>query len=119
MPFKDPAKSREYHRLYMQKWYKRNAKVQVQRNRARRQKIWEWFAEFKASLACVRCGESHPACLEFHHDDPSKKETTINAALWQQHWGKARILAEAAKCTVLCSNCHRKHHWTDNSGGRI
>jgi hypothetical protein len=39
MPFKDPEKRREYQRRYMKEWYKNNAAVQVERNRARRKKI--------------------------------------------------------------------------------
>lgn len=119
MPIKDPEKRREYHRQYMRAWYKNNSRAQVERNLKRRKTLQAWFAELKATLKCARCGEDHPACLEFHHDDPSAKETTINTALWRQHWGKERLLAEAAKCTVLCANCHRKHHWGENSGGRI
>lgn len=119
MPFKDLEKRREYQRDYMRAWYKNNSKTQIQRNQKRRQTIRTWFAELKASLRCARCAENHPACLEFHHDDPSRKEITINSAIWQKDWGKERILAEAAKCTVLCANCHRKHHWDQSSGGRI
>jgi hypothetical protein len=116
MPFKDPEKRREYQRRYMRAWYQRNAKTQIERNQQRRRALRTWFAEFKATLKCSRCGENHPACLEFHHDDPSQKEVTINSALWQMDWGKDRILAEAAKCTVLCANCHRKLHWDEIPG---
>ncbi len=111
MPLKDPNKRREYHRNYMRSWYQQNAKTQIERNQKRRKALRDWFAELKSTLQCAKCHENHPACLEFHHDDPSKKETTINSAIWQRDWGKDRILAEAAKCTVLCANCHRKLHW--------
>jgi hypothetical protein len=41
-------------------------------NRDRRQReIAAWFAELKTTLACRRCGESHPACLQFHQDERS------------------------------------------------
>ena len=116
MPIKDPEKRREYQRNYMRNWYRNHAQTQIQRNRKRRQALREWFSELKTSLKCKRCGETHPACLEFHHDDPSTKETTINSAIWQLDWGKERILAEAAKCIVLCSNCHRKLHWDEIPG---
>lgn len=117
MPFKDPDKRREYQRDYMKAWYKKNARKQVERNLQRRKAIQVWFAELKASLRCSQCDENHPACLEFHHHDPAVKETTINAALWQLHWGKKRILLEASKCTVLCANCHRKIHWAEKLPG--
>jgi transcription elongation factor Elf1 len=117
MPHKDPEKRREYRRNYMRSWYQKNSTLQVQRNRKRRQAIREWFSEFKASLKCSRCNENHPACLEFHHADPSQKETTINSAIWQLDWGKERILAEAAKCIILCANCHRKLHWDEEFRG--
>ncbi|MBY0526725.1 MAG: hypothetical protein K2R98_25260 [Gemmataceae bacterium] len=114
MPYKDPEKRRAYQRRYMQAWYKENSKTQVQRNLDRRKRIQTWFAELKATLCCSHCGENHPACLEFHHENPREKEITLNAAIWKQHWGKARILSEASKCVVLCANCHRKHHWDDS-----
>ena len=65
-----------------------------------------WLDEYKATLSC-KCGESHPACLEFHHRDPSTKLFRISQA---KHESRERILIEMAKCDVICSNCHRKLH---------
>ena len=56
---------------------------------------------------CVVCGEKDPSCLDFHHRDPSTKEGHIGEF---RHFGTKRVLAEIAKCDVLCANCHRKHH---------
>lgn len=44
------------------------------------------------------------------HLDPSAKEGLVgqmaNQGLSEEH-----LLAEIAKCAVLCENCHRKEHW--------
>ena len=66
----------------------------------------------KKTLSCT-CGENHPACLEFHHIDPSIKEFEISGAV--RLYGKEKIMNEIAKCIVLCSNCHRKRHWDENN----
>ncbi len=98
-------------------WYARTKHTRtrelVQRQtdvkRTRRQALIAWFAEMKETLSCRRCGESHPACLQFHHTDPTQKEIMLSVAV-RRAWSKKRILAEAAKCEVLCANCHAKHH---------
>jgi len=56
---------------------------------------------------CKVCGETHPACLDFHHREPSEKEGHIGEF---RRFGIKRLLAEIAKCDVLCANCHRKFH---------
>ena len=73
-------------------------------------KVAAWLKEYKLSLACTQCGENHPGCLDFHHRDREQKDGPIAQAAWQG-WSVARILAEMAKCDVLCSNCHRKLHY--------
>jgi len=77
--------------------------------RARLQSISEWFEGHKNRLRCVRCGESHPAVLQFHHRDPAEKDIALAEAV-SAGWSVERILREAAKCEVLCANCHMKHH---------
>ena len=102
---RDKAKQRQYERA----WYARNrAKVRA-KVRARRLRIAEWFRSFKETLSCLRCGENDWVALDFHHRDPRKKDPTINE-MWRKGWGIKRILAEIAKCDVLCANCHRKWH---------
>jgi len=72
----------------------------------------EWAA-FKATLACLRCGESHPATLDFHHVTrlPTNKKVHKLAGSGQL---KA-AMEEIKKCMVLCSNCHRKEHFTEDN----
>lgn len=68
-----------------------------------------WFKEQKTTLACNRCAENHPACLQFHHKDPGEKTVNLGRAV-ARGWGPARILEEMAKCEILCANCHAKEH---------
>jgi len=71
----------------------------------------EWFNEFKKTLKCIKCGENHIACLEFHHRDPKQKEFSIAGAV--SHSNKEKVIKELEKCDVLCANCHRKHHYEE------
>jgi hypothetical protein len=57
---------------------------------------------------CVKCGETDPACLDFHHRNGKADKLGDIATI--RRFGKERILAEIAKCDVLCTNCHRKLH---------
>jgi hypothetical protein len=68
----------------------------------------------RVGKGCADCGEKHPACLEFHHIDPSRKDDGV-MALVDQNARWPRIEAEIAKCVVLCSNCHRKRHYNDKN----
>lgn len=109
MPHKDVEKRKEYHRRYHKEYYKRNKQYYKDKNeRLRKEKI-EWIRSLKTK--CENCPENFFACLEFHHIDPNKKEMTITNAV-NRGWGKERIRKELAKCIILCSNCHRKLHWS-------
>lgn len=68
-----------------------------------------WLRSIKSTLKCATCGESHHAVLDFHHRDPAQKDNEVNRIL-RDCGSRDKVIAEIAKCEVLCSNCHRKLH---------
>lgn len=66
----------------------------------------------EAGGACVRCG--YNKCLRaltFHHRDPAEKEFTIRSKIRKLD----TLRKEAAKCDLLCANCHAEvHELADN-----
>jgi hypothetical protein len=57
---------------------------------------------------CIRCGYSKSlAALVFHHTD-NNKEFGIGAKGHTRSFDK--LVAEAAKCELLCANCHAETH---------
>lgn len=100
---------------YRNAWYERNIVVQREKARERQAKrrieFKAWFDEFKKTLKCSKCGFAHPAALDFHHENPTEKE--YNIAYLKHNGSKESILKEMEKCIVLCSNCHRIHHFNE------
>jgi hypothetical protein len=96
----------------------RGAAYKIKRNarqNERRKEAVAKVAKIKSDKGCAKCGERHPACLEFHHLDPSVKGFNLAEAPTRVT-DPTRILAEMAKCIVLCSNCHRKLHYEAKNG---
>lgn len=57
---------------------------------------------------CSSCGyDKCLAALHFHHEDPSKKSFDIGVNRWLSY---EKLLNEAKKCILLCSNCHAEKH---------
>ncbi|SDC70648.1 hypothetical protein SAMN05192552_1006144 [Natrinema hispanicum] len=73
----------------------------------RERKRWV-HAQKRDMGGCVRCEESNPACLDFHHNND--KRATV-AELLSDNRSKDRIRSEINRCTVLCANCHRMEHY--------
>ena len=65
------------------------------------------WQQILAKASC-KCGESHPACLDFHHIDPTTKKFSISRGWRTKPWEV--FLEELSKCEPMCSNCHRKLH---------
>jgi len=97
-------------RQYRRDWYRRNSVRAHASVNQRRQQLREWLREIKACSSCLHCGESYPACLVFHHRDPSVKDVDLGKVICDKGWAKERILEEIAKCDILCANCHLKLH---------
>lgn len=91
-----------------QRYYYRNRNSEKHRSKRRKRALKKWFKKIKRDLECERCGESHPACLDFHHK--GEKENGVAELVNEKRASKERIRQEIDKCEVLCANCHRKHH---------
>jgi len=64
----------------------------------------EWINEIKDE-PCLDCGlRSPPEAMDFDHVDGSK----IAGITQMWSWGREKVLAEIAKCELVCANCHRE-----------
>jgi len=106
-----PYINKEQQRKARQKHYQENKDKYRARLYAKRQINYSYLISLKIENGCCKCGEKHPACLDFHHRNPDDKEIEISKVA--DHWGLVKLKKEVEKCDVLCSNCHRKEHWVD------
>ena len=108
------SKPSDEQRLYNREYYRKNRDKLLAKQRDKNRRFAEnrrkWLSDFKKSLKCQRCGESHPATLTFHHRDSSFKEFAIGNSVWMGV-GLSRLKKEIEKCDVLCANCHAKEHF--------
>lgn len=74
-----------------------------------------WIDSLK--VQCTRCPETHIACLEFHHRNPVEKDFLLSLAV--ARYSLIRIKAEAAKCDIICANCHRKLHYEEKMAALV
>ncbi|ELY88017.1 homing endonuclease associated repeat-containing protein [Natrialba taiwanensis] len=74
-----------------------------------KRELRKWTDDQKRAVGCNRCGETDPACLDFHHTS-DEKEATV-AQLVSNNRSKERVRSEIERCCVLCSNCHRMEHY--------
>jgi len=77
----------------------RQANVVAWRRRTKRLLVEE------AGGKCLICGyDRYPGALQFHHLDPTKK--SFGLAMRGYTRSISELRAEAAKCRLLCANCH-------------
>lgn len=86
------------------RYYKKNPLKQKNKRREQKEKLTKLFGG-----KCQRCGYSKClSALIFHHRNPEEKTFHLSYAGWTIKWD--RILEEAKKCDLLCSNCHFEIH---------
>ena len=118
MPYKDPEKRRKCQR----ECYARNREKVLVNLRGRRKNL-QLIADYsKANKSCKVCGESRPACLLFHHSDPTQKEASI-CTLISHNVHPDKLIKEIEKCEIVCWNCHYIIHngrrWKFENGGWV
>ena len=75
----------------------------------RRQMARKWANDYKTAKGCEICGynnKEYPSTLLFDHIDMNTKSFMISTNLDRP---LSDLVAEAAKCRVLCFNCDRRH----------
>ena len=80
------------------------------RENARNQQRYEMrkpvLDQMKTERGCDRCGyDLYAGALDWDHRPDEVKAFPI-AQGWSRNWDK--LMAEIAKCDLLCSNCHRQ-----------
>lgn len=106
MPFKDPEKQAEYHRVYYEK-NRRNRKEKIrQYTKSSRERNRAFVREHLEAHPCVDCGESDPIVLEFDHVRGEKRNDVAN--LVNRAVSIMTLQEEIKKCDVRCANCHRR-----------
>jgi len=108
MPYKDKTVKQTKQKTYASTYYQNNKDKVLATTKASVKKYKEQWRSFKATLSCVKCGQNHPATLDFHHIDSSTKEASVNKLI--KYRAFKRAMEEVKKCVVLCANCHRIHH---------
>ncbi len=79
-------------------------KMQDNKDRYWRQRAWMDSLKDKP---CMDCGKSYPPeCMDFDHRDPTIKVERLSE-LSRKLASPVVILAEVAKCDLICANCHR------------
>lgn len=90
-------------KLYRDKCYAKIHKERIERS--------QWLSEYKLSKGCQTCGYNKCVnALEFHHLDPSKKDTIASMG----NYSMKRIKKEIEECILLCANCHKELHYKEN-----
>jgi len=108
-------RKREYDRAWCRQRSPEKKARKVALQAARRHRIRAEIAKLKQNLSC-KCGERHPACLDFHHHGDDKVISIGDAV--KHGFSVERIMREIEKCDVMCANCHRKLHWELNADAK-
>jgi hypothetical protein len=115
MPFRDDDETRKaYYRAYNKRWYQKHKKRLFEKSKRHDSELRQWLQRYKSRLCCQRCGEIHPACLQFHHRDRKRKSYTISQVIGsRRNLSLAKLEEEISKCDILCGNCHALVHWQE------
>lgn len=94
--------SKEYYHQNIEREHPRRMRY----NRKRYAELRKKYFEYLCTHPCIDCGESDPMVLEFDHVRGVKKRAMATLLKGRVDWSV--MLAEIAKCDVVCANCHKR-----------
>ena len=93
-------------RPYNVAYYAKNREVEIARVTPRQHATLAWLRELRR-VPCLDCGRRLPPyAMDFDHRDPADKSFNLGAGKVLLK-SRAALVAEIAKCDVVCANCHR------------
>ena len=99
---KNREKYLKYFKIYRETYQRKSRR---EYGKAASDKRQELRLKLKEGKSCVKCGyKEHSEILHFHHHNGNKKSTVANACT------EKAIIEEAAKCILICPNCHAVEH---------
>lgn len=102
MPYADPERQADF----QASWHQREKMRRNAAARARRRAAVALIRSLKEGRPCVDCGGLFPHyVLDFDHVR-GEKLYELNH-MTRHTYSRERILAEVAKCDLVCANCHR------------
>jgi hypothetical protein len=97
---------------YDRQWYQRHKDRLREKHKQHIADLRLFREQYKSQLQCMKCGEDHPACLQFHHRNKEEKSFALAEVADRASSIKA-LKREMDKCDVLCVNCPAKRHWKE------
>jgi hypothetical protein len=83
---------------------------------AKRKERRAWLDALKTATPCTDCGLNFPPCvMHYDHTDPATKEFHISKMVGGN---TKKLLAEIAKCELVCANCHAIRTFITRPQGR-
>jgi len=108
----------DQHPGYARKRYhaKNLRETMVAGNKERRQIRYAAIRRIKEGSPCLDCGGFFPGvAMDFDHRDRAQKITEIPTMV-KRYVAWPTILAEIAKCDLVCANCHRLRTYPGDGG---
>lgn len=111
MPTNDP----DYQKQYKDRHYATNRQRYIEQAAARKAALRVEVQELK-SAPCADCCQSYPFyVMDFDH---VRGEKIGDIARMVANGQRKKVLAEIAKCDVVCANCHRERtHQREQGSG--
>jgi hypothetical protein len=96
---------KECHRDYNAADYQANREARLAKSVRQREEVMVWYRGLKESLPCADCGRFWPhSVTQFDHLGTAEKAGNVADLVVSA--SRARVLAEIAKCELVCGNCH-------------
>ena len=90
---------------YDRAYHRRTRATRLAQKRLQHRRIAEWYRELKSETPCADCGgRFHHAAMSWDHLPGHEKLDDVSSLVSRHN--RSLILAEIAKCELVCANCH-------------